>query len=1152
MLSSNGRSSLRIYPRISLIAMTAHCRLLISFAFISCLLAGSSASQDQEEMVRADVLGGLETIKHQIFTFSNDPIAWGDREQQLAIALESLRAIDTAHSRGIGLLASQPLEAQISSIMTAEFRALIDSMGRETTHEMARKLTVGLILGESVGSIRRDLLDSQNEDGSWGIEPGRAGNPLDTAIAITALLGVRPIQVPQDTCLAAAEYLLSAKAENSSNPDNGPFWPLSGETYGESHLEYAAIGLKAIRLIEARVSNNTTRTLRDNARSYVGTGADQSAFDDNNVEENALVLWSIHGLLMWNGSSWPVDAILDIDNTGIKNVTDNPGEPRTVSWDNESGDEDVYTTALAVNALAYWLPELETGQPDLTSLLGDLLLDPATNEIKATYRNVSEFPAVVFPPAASQGSLDPIVFTAGKARIELPTSIPTDELTKSTDYFNEQSTLQSDASQALGVVGPGDEPIPVTLLLDPDGVIAETDESNNRVTLAIDRNDMGFDMSIAESDIAFVENAGSWTVFVTARAIGRDILLSDILQFSLESSTDNINFMTVSTPTTIPSTSGRTASYNWTVSTPSVDTFFRVAISSSEECVSCDTNNSATALANLSAVNSGQNIQIVSLTNQTTSYAPGDDLDLLVNVDWTSIDAAHSSTVLNIRADGGVLNSSTLTLNASGAWSDTITIPGSLLTSIPIRFDSTGALLRRLELTADVDQLGIIPEINEFDNSANVFVSLDYPDLVIDPESISVSHLDLASNPETVVSVGFRNDGTATLDLDATGATIIFEYSTDGITYLPFSSQRISGLLGYGQGQSLSAPLMAPVDTVNIRASVTYDSVPAELSTANNSATTSFVFTRESLRIELRPEVSGSQYSAADAAVVSYDGAIVDLYHQPPPQDPIDPFDGVAVTYEAFIAPIDANSDEFIRLAQQRGQPYSFRIPIEAFQTWTPGDYVIHAYGYEDDRLASRSTTQLEIMPYSGQGLAASVLPPGDGEVATGETAHQIGVVVDGQGVVTFEPALFITISSVSNVPQTLLYEAVLEKHNFTDDEYYEFIGVDNTLPSNIISGELTEIPPGAVNIREEIIIPNTGVFASMLEDAGLYRFWVSLKDTSGTVCADDDAPFRVDQPEEYVLLEKVFVVDGEIVTALRPIEGQEVEVELTIQKSSN
>lgn len=1149
MLSSNGRSSLRIYPRISLIAMTAHCRLLISFAFISCLLAGSSASQDQEEMVRADVLGGLESIKHQIFTFSNDPIAWGDREQQLAIALESLRAIDTAHSRGIGLLASQPLEAQISSIMTAEFRALIDSMGRETTHEMARKLTVGLILGESVGSIRRDLLDSQNEDGSWGIEPGRAGNPLDTAIAITALLGVRPIQVPQDTCLAAAEYLLSAKAENSSNPDNGPFWPLSGESYGESHLEYAAIGLKAIRLIEARVSNNTTRTLRDNARSYVGTGADQSAFDDNNVEENALVLWSIHGLLMWNGSSWPVDAILDIDNTGIKNVTDIPGEPRTVSWDNESGDEDVYTTALAVNALAYWLPELETGQPDLTSLLGDLLLDPATNEIKATYRNVSEFPAVVFPPAASQGSLDPIVFTAGKARIELPTSIPTDELTKSTDYFNEQSTLQSDASQALGVVGPGDEPIPVTLLLDPDGVVAETDESNNRVTLAIDRNDMGFDMSISDTDITFEESSGTWTVSTTARAVGRDIQLADVIQLSLESSTDDVIYTTVSPLTAIPSTSGRNASYDWTITAPAADTYYRVTLSSVEECITCDTNNSATALANVSAVNSGQNVQITSALNQTSSYLPGNDLDVLVTVDWANIDPQHTSTELNFLSNGILLTTvdRTIALSGSSPWSDTITIPGALLDSIPIRFDAAGSPTRRLELTAVVDQLAAIPETNEFDNFAEVIVDLDFPDLAIDTEAISVSHLDLASDPETIVSVGIRNDGTAPLDLDAAGATLIFEYSEDGSSYSEFSSQSISGLLVYGEGNSYSAPLISPVGTVYIRIAVTFDFAPTELSTENNTATTSFDFTRESLTIELRPEAeppSSSLYSANQSAVRNFGGVVADLYHQAPPQDPIDPTDGVVVTYEALFGPADAAADSLYELDLTGGNGNSFKIPLSVFETWAAGTYQIIGYGYEDGRLASTARTTFSIAQFSTQNVSASVYPP---DLLADQPAVDLNV---------SEPAgpIKLFVSSTTNLSsRELSYSIVLEKNNPDTGLYSELDGYSNSDPSNIFTGTVTpDFTAGSINRRLALLIPATpgSSFTTGLSP-GLYRFWVEITESgSSTVLASDDAVFRVGQPTGYVIDDKIYSINGEPITELRPIEGQEVDVTITIRRS--
>lgn len=1100
--------------------------------------------------MRADVLGGLESIKQQIVEYSNDPTIWGDREQQLAAALEIFRAIDTAHSRGIGLLDSQPLEAQISSIMTAEFQALIDSMGRETTHEMARKLTVGLILGDSVGSIRRDLLDAQNEDGSWGIEPGRAGNPLDTAVAITALLGVRPIQVPHDACLAAAEYLLSAKAENSSNPNNGPFWPLSGETYGESHLEYAATGLKAIRLIEARISNNTTRTLRDNARSYVGTGADQSAFDDNNVEENALVLWSIHGLLMWNGSSWPVDAILDIDNTGIKNVSDIPGQPRTVSWDNESGDEDVYTTALAVNALAYWLPELEIGQPDLTSLPGDLLLDPTTNEIVAVYRNQGESPAISYADSGSSGTLEPTSFLVGKARIELPVTGTADELTQSTLYFQEQSTLQSATSQSLDIVGPGTDPIPVTLILDPNGVISETNESNNRVTLAIDRNDMGLDVSVTPEDIRFEEDSGDWTVLTTVRAVGRDIDSNEPLTVSLTSSTDGNNYSAVQAAPQTPFVSARSAEFAWILDdAPTQDTHFKVVVSADDECVTCDTNNEAIALAIVSAVNDGDNISISVMDDVSVNFAPGSDLLLDVEGNWDSnIQSSALDTTLTIRAGGQNLASKPISLAATGSWTESFTILASQLTDIPIRIGTNGDPVRRLELTAVIDPLNLVPENDESDNSMDLLIQMDYPDLIIDEGSISVSRLDLASDPETIVSVGLRNEGTQPLDFSQFQTVIVFEFSPDGLDYDVFSTQEIeNGQLGFGEGLHFSAPLIPPVGDVHIRARLEFATAPIELSVANNTATKVFTFTRQTLTIELRPEVASDQYSAGEPSVRSHDGVIVDLFHQPPPQDPIDPYDDVSVTYSAQFGPLDGGPDELYDLSRSGGQPASFRIPIEVFETWTPGQYVIYANGYEDDRLASSSTKAFDILPYSGQGLAASTLPADGDGISTNQPARELSF-VNG----SYEPALFITINSVSNITRTLKYEAVLEQHNQLIDEYASLPGVDNTLSQNIISGELTNIQPGSINIREDIIIPDAGAFAVLLTEPGLYRFKVRLLDQNDVELRIDDAPFRVDQPSEYVLLEKVFKIDGDVVNALRPIEGQEVDVELIVKRSSN
>ena len=80
---------------------------------------------------------------------------------------------------------------------------------------LSRQIATLSVLDDASVTVQRDaLLALQNADGSWGIGSGFDGNPLDTALAVLALLDQEA--VASGVITAATDYLMT-----NQNTDGG-------------------------------------------------------------------------------------------------------------------------------------------------------------------------------------------------------------------------------------------------------------------------------------------------------------------------------------------------------------------------------------------------------------------------------------------------------------------------------------------------------------------------------------------------------------------------------------------------------------------------------------------------------------------------------------------------------------------------------------------------------------------------------------------------------------------------------------------------------------------------------------------------------------------------------------------------------------------
>jgi hypothetical protein len=220
-------------------------------------------------------------------------------------------------------------------------------------------------------TLRDALLAMQNDDGGWGLVPGKRSNLTDTILVLDALLrdellhrallreeagdddvAMIPLVEPSVYTAARAYLLPGQLIQNSGeNMYDAGSWPM-GQAPMPSDLGRTAQVVRLLQLTQ-RVIGSTPASVKavDRAVSYLERPENSDAYGGNRDRALALLAKS----LVFNAAELQDD---------VAKLT--AAQRPDGSWDSDgSGVGDVVTTALVLRALKAAQPPPHQGRPDL-------------------------------------------------------------------------------------------------------------------------------------------------------------------------------------------------------------------------------------------------------------------------------------------------------------------------------------------------------------------------------------------------------------------------------------------------------------------------------------------------------------------------------------------------------------------------------------------------------------------------------------------------------------------------------------------------------------------------------------------------------------------------------------------------------------------
>jgi hypothetical protein len=174
-------------------------------------------------------------------------------------------------------------------IEIAPLRPSADALQRlpsDTNAAVAAKIISLRLTQQSSGQLRSELLSSQNTDGGWGLAPGKQSNPIDTAIALDALLNPAGLQTDPGVALRAVQFLVAK--QNSLG-----VWLSTNESDASDFVRAARCLLalsQARPLLDDPVA--TMETAQFHAKTYVEGGLG-SPVPTRDLASMLVALWKI-------------------------------------------------------------------------------------------------------------------------------------------------------------------------------------------------------------------------------------------------------------------------------------------------------------------------------------------------------------------------------------------------------------------------------------------------------------------------------------------------------------------------------------------------------------------------------------------------------------------------------------------------------------------------------------------------------------------------------------------------------------------------------------------------------------------------------------------------------------------------------------------
>lgn len=576
----------------------------------------------------------------------------------------------------------------------------------ENTDYLARKIEALALAGTDTEALTNNLIARQNDDGGWGSADGYASNPMDTALALSALSQVGLNDLPVQTAIA---YLGTSQNSNGS-------W---GAGTGSEDIQSTAYALNALSTY--RLAYDIEATIQNAINWLALQQAPNGGFGpiSPTVYETAMALLGLR--------TYAETEI--IRNNAINYLFDQQLE-------NDSWYNSVYQTALAIQAL-YAMHQ----NADLAVFTGDISVTPQA---------ISEFPCqmTMDVTVANRGLAD-----ATYASIALYHDVIDD------DHLigNEVITISGQSYQSVSFNFSITEGIShrYFVVADADQSISENVETNNTAMKLI-TSAPSIDFKTSSDDLVITPDSVSVDnqILISTRVYNsgtRDAFHVPV-RFYIDDNGTAYEIATLNE--TIPSNGYKQFSYTWTAKKIGTNQELHVQVdpfNAFDEVNEGD--NSATAV--LTVLPDPSPNLAISFT--TITFDPEPALEAGTAVVSAVVTNNGGSDATNVQVQAGYhqsgqsitpIDTITIPTLAAGA-SETISMTWN---TIPV----SGEWL--INFIADPDN--IIDEYDESDNHAFKALNvLSLPEFVVETGSMTISPTVPAEGDQVTISIEIQNTG---------------------------------------------------------------------------------------------------------------------------------------------------------------------------------------------------------------------------------------------------------------------------------------------------------------------------------------------------------------------------------------------------------
>ncbi|MDA8018229.1 MAG: hypothetical protein MPN21_12355, partial [Thermoanaerobaculia bacterium] len=554
----------------------------------------------------------------------------------------------------------------------------------------------------SVASLRSTLVERRNPDGGWGVAPGYASDPLDSALAIQALAGYDDSVVE-----SGVTYLLAAQ-----NADGG--WPVHAGGASRTSVTTAVVRAFESAGRQAELPSSTFAWLAGQQNPDGGFGDSPSTVHDtaNTLE----ALSSVSGLSFVDGSA--ASSFLT-----ARQTVDG-------SWDGS-----VYGTSLALSAIKrFTFPNL--------ALVGQPTVDPSAprdgERVRLTYEVLNDGRLTAANSVLRLYEGDPALGGTAVGEVALP-AIASGQSVHATLLWD---SLDRAGTQLLVAV------------LDPEDVLTELSELDNRIQteIQVQAAPEEPDLEIAAEEISFSPASPSELpqllgITAVVRNLGQTDASDVLVRLYLGEAEDAV--LAGETTISVPQRSSSPANFSYLLENPGT-TWFTVVVDPEDVSSEADESNNSASVA----VSTTGTVDLeVTPSDVTLLGSPfsGNDLTFRVALRNRGTLDSPDSVVRYTVTDG-------TTVRDLGTATVQIPAGGSVERDVVWRVD----LLGDLEFRAEIDGDDLVPEADEDNNLAVVpFVATEVTgaDLVLTRGDLSFDPNPGLEGASLTFTAALRNTG---------------------------------------------------------------------------------------------------------------------------------------------------------------------------------------------------------------------------------------------------------------------------------------------------------------------------------------------------------------------------------------------------------